>query len=568
MRNPAEELEGTAFSYIRFSSKKQERGDSIRRQTELRDLWLARHPRVTLDDTLRMSDLGVSSFRGKNRTDAKSALAAFMRAVESGHVRAGSILCLEALDRLTREDEIQATHTLTGLLLAGIRVVTLAPEQVFDRQSDQLELMRAVMELGRGHGESLRKSSLLSAAWKEKKREAVENGKAHGRGCPQWLQLVGGVGGKYQFKPGARELIRRIHDMAQGGMGARLIAARLNDEGVTNFTGGIWNAFYVRKLLAGREVMGEYQPHKRDGEQRVKEGGAVANYFPAAVDESTWLLTQQSLKGRSKRGGRPANCPEHINVFQSLLHDARTGGSLICIVKSGTRVYMPGSVSNGKGGPTFPVAVLERGILGELAELDPRDVFGRDAGSDEVAMLTAHVARLDGQLKAMADQFDDDEIPEIAAKVRKKNEERKATVELLDKAKAKAASPLSAAMGDVRGLVAALDRAKGEAERDLRVRIRQALARLVDPQHGGGVHCVFTGPKHIRLAAVQVTFTGGKSSRSYIVVKHQAHGPSKRPERVEILSFAKAGVPPLDLRKPADVTKVEHVLRALAVKMG
>jgi len=41
----------TAFSYIRFSSKPQEKGDSIRRQTELRDAWLARNQAIHGDAT-------------------------------------------------------------------------------------------------------------------------------------------------------------------------------------------------------------------------------------------------------------------------------------------------------------------------------------------------------------------------------------------------------------------------------------------------------------------------------------------------------------------------------------
>ncbi|HJZ59821.1 MAG TPA: recombinase family protein, partial [Gemmataceae bacterium] len=78
------ELVGTAYSYIRFSSRKQEQGDSVHRQTLLRDQWLQRHPKVTLDVALTMSDLGVSAFRGKHRTDDRTALSQFLRAVESG----------------------------------------------------------------------------------------------------------------------------------------------------------------------------------------------------------------------------------------------------------------------------------------------------------------------------------------------------------------------------------------------------------------------------------------------------------------------------------------------------
>src|SRR5262245_43600027 len=81
----------TAYSYIRFSSKKQEEGDSIRRQTELTAAWAKRH-KMHLDTSLA-PDRGISAFRGKNRD--LGALGAFLRLVESGRVLAGSHLVVE-----------------------------------------------------------------------------------------------------------------------------------------------------------------------------------------------------------------------------------------------------------------------------------------------------------------------------------------------------------------------------------------------------------------------------------------------------------------------------------------
>src|SRR5436305_1765840 len=67
----------TAFSYIRFSDRKQAKGDSLRRQLE----WgpaLCASKGWALDDGLKLQDLGVSAFRGKNA--ATGALAAFRAA--------------------------------------------------------------------------------------------------------------------------------------------------------------------------------------------------------------------------------------------------------------------------------------------------------------------------------------------------------------------------------------------------------------------------------------------------------------------------------------------------------
>src|SRR5215207_3150924 len=88
-----------AYSYIRFSSPEQAKGDSLRRQTEAAAAWCERHG-VTLDTSLTLHDLGTSAIRGAHRDNPdKHALAAFLKAVEGGKVRKGSYLVVESLDR-------------------------------------------------------------------------------------------------------------------------------------------------------------------------------------------------------------------------------------------------------------------------------------------------------------------------------------------------------------------------------------------------------------------------------------------------------------------------------------
>ncbi|HDP8066561.1 TPA: recombinase family protein, partial [Escherichia coli] len=48
------------ISYIRFSSEKQSRGDSLRRQSKMVTDWLKAHPEYYLDESLTFRDLGVS----------------------------------------------------------------------------------------------------------------------------------------------------------------------------------------------------------------------------------------------------------------------------------------------------------------------------------------------------------------------------------------------------------------------------------------------------------------------------------------------------------------------------
>ena len=68
----------TAFSYVRFSSKPQELGDSLKRQVKLARDYATTHD-LFLDER-SYHDLGVSAWKGKNAVDG--ALAAFLKAVD------------------------------------------------------------------------------------------------------------------------------------------------------------------------------------------------------------------------------------------------------------------------------------------------------------------------------------------------------------------------------------------------------------------------------------------------------------------------------------------------------
>ncbi len=88
-----------AYSYLRFSTPEQEKGDSKRRQMDLARRY-ADAQGLDLDETLTFHDLGVSAFRGSN---LDAALGAFKSAVTDGRVPRGSYLLVESLDRLSRQ---------------------------------------------------------------------------------------------------------------------------------------------------------------------------------------------------------------------------------------------------------------------------------------------------------------------------------------------------------------------------------------------------------------------------------------------------------------------------------
>ena len=88
-----------AYSYIRFSTPEQEKGDSQRRQLDLSTRY-AQENGLELDTTLKLKDLGLSAYHKTNLE--KGALGAFLSAISDGRVEPGSYLLVESLDRLSR----------------------------------------------------------------------------------------------------------------------------------------------------------------------------------------------------------------------------------------------------------------------------------------------------------------------------------------------------------------------------------------------------------------------------------------------------------------------------------
>ena len=75
-----------AYSYVRFSSAEQRKGDSLRRQTEAAADWCVRN-NARLDASTTLHDLGKSAFRGGHRKNPDRNVAGGL--LETGRGRQG-----------------------------------------------------------------------------------------------------------------------------------------------------------------------------------------------------------------------------------------------------------------------------------------------------------------------------------------------------------------------------------------------------------------------------------------------------------------------------------------------
>jgi DNA invertase Pin-like site-specific DNA recombinase len=559
-----------AFSYLRFSDAAQAEGDSIRRQTALRDAWIEKAGAV-LDTSLKLQDSGVSAFKGKHKQNPdRHALAAFLDLVKRGRVPRGSYLVVENLDRLSREDIRPALTLLLNLIEAGVRVVQLLPaETVFDERVEPMTLMMAIMELSRGHSESRMKSERLGGAWKEKKRLAAEDKIGLTAKTPAWVKVEGHVarcarpkcrGCRLVLDKRRAEVVRRIYRLAAEGYGLAALCKRLNAENVPPIgRAGYWARSYLGKLLTTRATMGEYQPHSRWQGKRTADGAAIADYFPAVVSEDEWHAARAAMVSRRQKGGRPA---PRVNLFAGLLRDARDGGSLHQVnkgAKGGGAVLVSYRAAQGLKGAvycSFPFDTFERAILSKLREIDVREILpGDDRAADAVQALTGRLADTEGRIEQVkAKLLDDGDVSSLADVLRSLDAKRKAIAEDLAEAKRAAASPLDAAWSESGSLLAALDNAPDQEE--IRVRLRAAMRRTVE-----NIWCLFVAKGSIRLAAVQVHFAGG--ARRHYLILHKT-----RPQDWAVLSFADAGLDgkvDLDLSKRKDAAAMAKTLAAIDI---
>jgi DNA invertase Pin-like site-specific DNA recombinase len=276
------------YSYVRFSSDKQEEGDSLRRQTELAEKWAASHPELgALElDTSTYRDLGVSAFRGDNAETGR--LAEFRDAIRTGLVETGSYLIVESLDRLSRTTAWDAMTILREIVKSGVIVVTLLDGQIYtkDNIDDPMKLIMGLLIYIRANEESKMKSNRGSANWKRKRQDAV-NGKVMSKLVVSWLEVTGDKDNRqFSIIEDKAATVRMIVDLFLSGKGCQAIATKLNTDNVPMLRNGKrWEPRSIHSILSNPALCGRYQM----GEKAVQAiEPPIDNYYPALISVDTF----------------------------------------------------------------------------------------------------------------------------------------------------------------------------------------------------------------------------------------------------------------------------------------
>lgn len=337
------------YSYLRCSTPEQLQGHSFLRQTEEAERYAAEKG-WELDRTLRLLDEGVSAFRGRNVLEGQ--LGKFTEHVRTGEVPQGSLLLVESLDRISRQEVGEAHYFFMGLLRSGVNVVTLMDRKEYSWASantgnGMVELVISLMILARGHEESATKAKRLKAVWENKRQRAATDGEALTSKLPAWLRLNPETR-EIEAIPERAAIVERIFRETLDGKGQHQIAHALNLEGVKPWgRGAYWQRSYIAKMLGSKATVGSFTPHTliyEAGKRTRKPQERLVGYYPAVVPVDLFADVQAMNAGKQSRQrgrhaaspvshmlARLARCPKCDGTMTRVVKGRRSHPSLVCV---------------------------------------------------------------------------------------------------------------------------------------------------------------------------------------------------------------------------------------------
>ena len=328
----------TVYSYIRFSTPDQIKGDSNRRQIDLARDWCNRKD-FNLDESLTIQDEGKSAFKGAH-LDKDSGLGAFLQLCDDGVIERGSILIVEAVDRLTRMGGANAWELILGLLRhVDLVILSLGNEIITRNQLSMETQIKFMFAMELAHKESQQKQGRLKEAWMNKRQEALK-GAFISKQVPAWIEVTSynkqcKINPKIQLvkkrhhkektediivtlNPEKAKIIKDIYKRFDNCDSLNEITRWLNQSGETPWGGGRqWYKSYIQKILSNPSCCGDFQLYQIE-QKRDREGiitskripvDLVKDYYPKVVTRALWNRVQAIRQPSGMSGARPEKNP-------------------------------------------------------------------------------------------------------------------------------------------------------------------------------------------------------------------------------------------------------------------
>jgi len=431
------------YIYIRFSTPRQEQGDSKERQ--LTDC-LAFAERQGWKVVEVIEDLGLSAWKGDHLNGGD--LGKFADKVRSGEIPSGSVLLCEKLDRLSRLEPRKTQRWMEDLTEIGLSISTVDGGRVYNdanMRDNLMNIFEILMTAKLANDYSNNLSDRVGKAWKRK----MENGgtKLITRKVPGWMAVAKDATMASEIKLIDAEVAKliTIYTMAANGLGVRAIARKMNDLGVKSIgRKGTWDQSVVRHLLVSPAVGGDYLSGSSNPNVKNK-GVSILGYYPEAVPVGLILNARDKMNGRKLTGGRESS--KAVNLFSGLIRceECMSRMYLRSTVNNG-RVYQCSNANQRRGCSSnglFKHAPFEASALDEVLKvaLDER-FFQRPASS---LMMVNQIA---GTKKTLS--IKEGEIKNVSAAIRSMGADPALMAEL------------TVLRGEVEALTADLERMEGD----------------------------------------------------------------------------------------------------------
>jgi hypothetical protein len=299
--------------------------------------------------------------------------------------------------------------------------------------------------------------------------------------------------------------------------------------------GGRWSHQFIRRVLSGRAVLGEYQPEARDAEgKKVRRGPPVPGYYPALITEDDWLRVQDAIRRRRfNKVGRPGT--DEANLFTGLVRNAATG-SPMSEDNKGTRGrpyrYLSSTTHDGPGlAHSTPYDRFEEAVLSAVDQVQDTLAPGARAGEQQRRLKQAEekalaAAAREGMVRDARDAAKGSPaaygafLQELAAVA----EERSALEAEVDRLRAEGLTAQAGALDQTKDLIGQLDElaqdpARAEELAQARRRVKRALANVL----AGVWVYVQDVNRSSRVIHVQLHFRGGRRETfTYDVIHYRA----------------------------------------------
>jgi DNA invertase Pin-like site-specific DNA recombinase len=401
-----------AVRYARWSRGEQKDGDSLRRQDREFQEFCRRHDLEPHPTYELPPDDGRSGFHSDNFINGS--LNEFMLHVKDKSIEQGTVLVIERQDRFSRDDPWTAAGNFKQVLETGASIGICSTNNIYDHEDfvgKPMVPMMIYLEAMQAHEYSKALRARLLSAWSGKRERAkkeeicpegktvISKGEFMTAMRPHWLKAHGYTvklpSGKdrfivegYNLVQDRVDAVKRIFELACQGHGCKVIADKLQAEGIKTAEGKPrWHPNFIIRIIQNRAVMGEFQPRMRVTRHKsVDVGEAIPGYYPKIIEaevfnEANKLMGERKAEHPRTRGPSKQH---RINIFKDILFDPEDRPFHISITYP--REYRMLRSVYGRGGPNISYEMMERAFVQCINEIDPASVQEEKA-DDEIDRL-------------------------------------------------------------------------------------------------------------------------------------------------------------------------------------